>query len=296
MASYPTIALPMSADASLVEAWVDSKPMRDLVTAFGGTWPQGSLRKVLTNLDVFSQEVWDFRAGRERHLARIEYFDAHITRLVEAACTALGMVKEQAPRCAEYSHVVILGGMIRACIQRPAYAARLLAGGITVSEVVALGSFRELSSVEKWLGLKLGLGRLATEADAMNAGLCQAFGLGRPTIRSRHVRTYNGEKVMRSIAAPSSQPGQRANTADTYRYWAQHIATLTPGDRLLLVTSTAYVPYQHCDALRILGLEYGCEVDTVGLAPTPLPFTSANYLQEVRSALRSMRALYSSIR
>ena len=33
---------------------------------------------------------------------------------------------------------------------------------------------------------------------------------------------------------------------------------------MLLVTSTIYVPAQHCDAVRVLALPRGCTVETVG--------------------------------
>ncbi|WP_412539999.1 hypothetical protein R8Z50_29880 [Longispora sp. K20-0274] len=284
------IPLPSSADVGQIEAWVTSRPLRDLVRAFGGGWPTGSLAKILSDLDVFSQGVWDFRAGQERHLARAKDFDPRTTDLIMASCRALGLVDEEDPKNQTYTHFLVLGGLIRACIQRPEYAARLSAR-VTTGDVTALGSFRPLTDIEKSLAARLGLGAPLTEFDAMDAGMRLAFGLGEPAEVTEHVRRYTGEAPasFTVVAAPSSVPGRRANTADTYRYWAEHYS---PAGDLLLVTSTAYVPFQHCDALRILGLEYGCGIDTVGLAPTALPFTPANYLQEVRSAIRSMRALH----
>ncbi|GIG63242.1 hypothetical protein Lfu02_76140 [Longispora fulva] len=285
------IPLPSSADVGQIEAWVTSRPLRDLVRAFGGAWPTGSLAKILSDLDVFSQGVWDFRAGQERHLARVKDFDPNMTNLIMASCRALGLVDEEAPKNQTYTHFLVLGGLIRACIQRPEYAARL-STQVTTGDVTALGSFRPLTDVERSLATRLGLGEPVTEFDAMDAGMRLAFGLGEPVEVTEHVHRYTSETGPASytvVAAPSSVPGRRANTADTYRYWAENYS---PTGDLLLVTSTAYVPLQHCDALRILGLEYGCGIDTVGLAPTALPFTPANYLQEVRSAIRSMRALH----
>jgi hypothetical protein len=65
---------------------------------------------------------------------------------------------------------------------------------------------------------------------------------------------------------------------------------------VLLVTTDLYVPYQHCDAVRVLGLGHGYGVDTVGLDPARypdllVPTTTAKLLQEIRSAIRAMRAL-----
>ncbi|MEV6525746.1 hypothetical protein AB0M43_27740 [Longispora sp. NPDC051575] len=363
------IPLPSSADVGQIEVWVTSRPLRELVRAFGGAWPTGSLAKILSDLDVFSQGVWDFRAGQERHLARAKDFDPALSALVTASCRALGLVDEEPPKNQTYTHILVLGGLIRACVQRPEYAARL-SSQVSADHVTALGSFRPLTDIEKSLGLRLGLGTPETEFEAMDAGMRLAFHLATPTETTAHARRYTSAPPSLAIpaktsspatqpqpagttapqstppatdpappgipaghptpappdtapprqaipappsspatppqpsapmrqqsahpthtilAAPSRTPGRRANTADTYRYWAENYS---PTGRLLLVTSTAYVPFQHCDALRVLGLEYGCEIDTVGLAPTALPFTPANYLQEVRSAIRSMRALH----
>jgi hypothetical protein len=119
------------------------------------------------------------------------------------------------------------------------------------------------------------------------------------------VRTYRpavGPPVT-VVAAPSSEPGvRRAHTADTQRFWARH-AALSRGDRVLVVTAPIYVPFQHCDAVRTLGLPYGCAVDTIGVDPRladdlalPEPtLTPGRYLQEIRSAIRSMRLLTTSL-
>ncbi|MCI4061548.1 hypothetical protein MRQ36_02750 [Micromonospora sp. R77] len=66
------------------------------------------------------------------------------------------------------------------------------------------------------------------------------------------------------------------------------------------MTAPIYVPFQHCDALRTLAVPYGCGIDTVGVdpasaAPAGIPeptLTPGRYLQEIRSAIRAMRALH----
>ena len=101
------------------------------------------------------------------------------------------------------------------------------------------------------------------------------------------------------LAAPSTRPGQRANTADTLTGWANLVRLPAAGTRILMVTTDIFVPFQHCDAVRLLGLRYGCEVETVGFDSTanrwvPPPSTAA-VLQEVRSAIRSVQALHQAI-
>src|SRR6185369_1327377 len=65
------------------------------------------------------------------------------------------------------------------------------------------------------------------------------------------------------VAAPARTGRDRANTPDTDAFWAE-TEHLRPGDRVLVVTSPLYVPFQHCDAVRLLGLPYRCTVETVG--------------------------------
>ncbi len=104
------------------------------------------------------------------------------------------------------------------------------------------------------------------------------------------------------VAAPSTEPGaRRANTPDTYGWFATELATLQPGQRILLITTDIYVPYQHADALRMLALLYGVEVNVAGMRPGKLDarlqqaFGPHNYLQEVRSTIRALRALYEAL-
>jgi hypothetical protein len=105
------------------------------------------------------------------------------------------------------------------------------------------------------------------------------------------------------IAAPSSDPGRRrANTADTCRFWTEEVTPLRGGERILVVTTALYVPFQHCDALTMIGLPYGCVVDTIGHDPSildddlflPAP-TPAHHLQELRSTILSMRRLVAAV-
>jgi hypothetical protein len=114
------------------------------------------------------------------------------------------------------------------------------------------------------------------------------------------VREYSGPEDLevRVIAAPSTKPGvRRANTPDTYAWFASQVAHLQPGQRLLVVTTSIYVPFQHANAVRMLALPFGVSVETVGAEPGDLDprlyqqFLAHNYLQEVRSTIRALREL-----
>ena len=78
---------------------------------------------------------------------------------------------------------------------------------------------------------------------------------------------------------------------------------MTPGDRLLIVTTTYVVRFQHCDANQVLGLsDYRCCIDTVGIdradsRPEALAheLSTTDYLMEFWSAIRSMRKLHATV-
>ncbi|MEV7327204.1 hypothetical protein [Micromonospora sp. NPDC093244] len=299
-----------------VAGWVGADPLRLLVARFGGTWPGGDLADTLRFLDDFSGVHWDFRGGRERPDAREPALDPDTAELVRVTAAALGLVRPVPPARPAYAHLLVLGGLAHACLRRVAYAVHLLREGLRVTgEVAVLGSFRPLSDLERRTLAEAGVLDCATEVDALDAAVRLALGMSAPALRdgvdaghphhSWSSRTYlpAGLPPVRVLAAPSSEPHRRrAHTADTQRFWAGHVQLATD-DAVLLVTAPIYVPFQHCDALRTLALPYGCGIDTVGVDPTlpdlarlPEPTLSpGRYLQEIRSAVRSMRALHAAL-
>jgi hypothetical protein len=299
--------------AGEIRQWASSPPMRGLVAAFGGALPDTGTGKLLAWLDEYSGIHWDFRTGRlERYeVAKVD-FSEPLENLVREVAAALGLVGARRPPARRYRHLLILGGLARTCLQRTEYAARLVdSGTVTVPEVAALSSFRPLRPDE---GLVPQLAGCGYEVEAMEVGVRASFRAttmsgqsrspGDITHESWAVRVFepdNGPRVQ-VFAAPSSEPAtRRADTSDTYHFWAAE-ARPRPGERILVVTSPIYVPFQHADAVRLLGLPYRVGVDTVGFDPTvattPQPAQAGDthrYLQEIRSAIRSLRRLHDTL-
>ncbi|MDR7275099.1 hypothetical protein [Catenuloplanes atrovinosus] len=310
MARYAPVPLPSGEPeliAGQVRAWITAPPLSDLVAASGGELPSGATEKLLAWLDDFSAAHWDFRrAGNvERDQVRPPAFNPEIIATVREAATALGLADGRPPRHRRYDHVLILGGLGRACLQRVAHTAALFRSGVTAPEVAALGSFRPLSEAER---AEPGLSGATHEVDAMEVAVRASFGFTAGPLVDREdgpighdswaIRTFRGDPAVYVLAAPSSEPERRrAHTPDTYAFWARRFP-VRPGHRVLVVTSPIYVPFQHCDAIRMLGLPLGCEIETVGFDPgravPPQPATATGpdrYLQEIRSAILSMQRL-----
>lgn len=294
-----------------VEEWVGRPALARLVEVFGGPARGSSgTTRWLSELEDFSAK-WDFRRGRERNLVTDLSFPNEIVNEVLAAAEQLGLRGPDAPQSHRYDVVVILGGLVRASLARPAFAAQLVGDGtITTSRVVALGGHRPLAGDEVDMAESLIGAHASDELDAMDAGVRSAFRLGDPASvtgeqsdlvgGSWTVREYRGSDGLPIdvVAAPSSEPGvRRANTADTYEWLAKESSLVSRGDRALIITTRIYSPFQEADAWRMLRLPHGVVVEVVGIDPGEVDsrlaqrFATHQYLQETRSAIRAMRLL-----
>ncbi len=336
------IAVPESATASFkktqmlrpgpglldqIAGWCAGPPIARLLESFGD--PEQNLSELLLSaktdlpgylarLDAFTDR-WDTRQGRERNAADELPMTLAQTKLVLSAARALGLRDPGSPEYAEYDYVLVLGGLVRACLARPDYAARLLNQERTrAGALVALGARRPLSGDEPGLAAEAGLrspveGEFG-EFEVLDQGVRRALQLGDPVdvVRTRstepfggsEVRTYQASSGLRVVvaSAPSSEPGKRrADTADTYRWFAENLAHLEAGQRILAITTDIYRTSQHATALRLLALPYGVEVDTVGHVPARSEpavrqaFSPTKYLLEIRSTVRALRALVGTL-
>ena len=318
LASTPPLpSTARDADAA-IDAWARSPALAETIAALAPDAEppyREDLATLLAWLDDFSVR-WDFRGGNERNLVVDRQLGEAADALVPGAAHALGLVGTTPPPSSRYDHVLILGGLVRACLARPLHAARLLRERtIEASAVTALGGYRELRGDELELAARFGMSDLTDELDAMHAGMRAAFELGEPVDdrgepsdvvgAAWRVVEYAGphEIPLRVVAAPSREPGgRRANTPDTYEWFASTLAKLRRGQRILIVTTDIYAPYQHADALRMLALPHAVEIDVVGIRPGDVDprlaqeFKPHNYLQEIRSTIRAYRQLHEAAR
>jgi hypothetical protein len=297
-------------ERALIKDWINRPALRKLVEAFGGTWPTGDLETIVAQLVDFS-EIWDYRAGKhDRHVFHDDQDepDPH-TELTYWAAEELGMINPPPPSQPSYDYLLILGGLATGVEPRVKYAAHLVAKGLVVKQqIAALGSFRILRPQELPISTRYApAGKF--EIDHLSAMMSEILGSGgswtesgggdpnqNPALASRiQVSSIPGLELA-TYAAPSSDPSCRpANTADTYEFVAE-AAEFEPGDRLLIVTSAIYLPYQHFDAVRTLST-YSLDLETVGARRSSRgrSHPAAAFRQEVRSGIISSQRLLQAI-
>ncbi|MFD0583631.1 hypothetical protein [Dactylosporangium darangshiense] len=278
---------------------------------------------------AFNFRTPDGSSYRERSQAVSADFDDATRERIARLADELGLVEAREPRFRAYDKTLVLGGGYRSPLLRTKYAALLRERGTQLGEVSFLGSPRfliedaarpERPVAERYapgatdeFGLMLGAARaeLGLRASGIEF-LCgctsdsepcpkwpyrEAENADRTPAEFTHERrapltNETGEMVGSVLSACTSRPPYRPDTSDTLGLWAR-CAEPRAGQRVLLVTTQVFVPFQQFDALRRIYLPYGAEVETVGFGPEwgDRPQNAEYLLQETLSAIRSARRL-----
>jgi hypothetical protein len=266
---------------------------------------------------------------RERSQAVTASFSQQTRARVLELTTALGLVSPEPPRFRCYDKTLVLGGGYRSPLLRARYAAQLEAAGVALGEISLLGSPRLLieDPLKPERSVTVGYAPGATdEFDLMLGAVRAEFGLeateiiflcgcasadqecpnwqGGATNRTErtppeftHERQAmlvddDGHIIGSVLSASTGRPPYRPDTSDTLGLWARR-AKPRFGQRVLMVTTQVFVPFQRFDGLRRLYLPLGVDVDTVGFGVEwgDRPQTAEYLLQETLSAIRSARRL-----
>lgn len=311
-----------------VDAWTSSEAMRALVRAFGSELPRSHLHARLKWLDEFSS-VWDYRSGgTERDQQDRAVLTGEQADVALHAAAALGLMDDTASMSGDFDHVVVLGGLVRGCFNRMRAASSLLREGqLRTASVFALTGFRPLSGSdgaavrnppsEVEIARSMGFEAIHDEFEAMDAAVRHYFDRGSPDVRDGvdsddrraawRLHSYlpvGPQPMIRTLAAPSTDPSRRANTADGLSFLAGVVEPLSAESSVLLVTTAIYAPYQGAVALRVLSHGHGASVTTLGVAAAGASdvharfdqaFDAGHYLAEIRSAIRGYRALVEEV-
>jgi len=288
-----------------------------LVAQFGGNIPQNlEPEQRLRWLADFSR-IWDFRSLQKnaqdaktgenaRWLLDCSGLTEGQTLAALKAALKLGMTDGMPPAHSCYDAILVLGGARMSCFFRMKYAEELCAQhGIAAGAITGLTAMRLIADSERSATDTYAPGA-ATEFDLMCESVKSIFApaavksakreLSENSNRSWGIMQFEHEIPLAVLAAPSAEPDRRrANTADTFSFWAEHKSLGRPR-RILIITSQIYVPYQQLEAIRVLGIPYGCSIETVGFPREWSEHlqglqTAVNYLQEIRSALLAMEMM-----
>lgn len=265
---------------------------------------------------------------RERSQAVAGDFTPAFRARVHELADQLGLVNPQPPRLRRYDKTLVLGGGYQSPLLRARYAEQLRQAGTSLGQMSFLGSPRFLieEPPERPEAETYAPGA-ADEFDLMVAAAKVEFGLtaGRtqflcgcataqaqcPNWPGRHGEAASqtppaytherrvdlvdgaGETVGMALSASTGRPPYRPDTTDTFALWAR-CADPQSGQRVLVVTTQVFVPFQTFDGLKRLYLQHGADIDVVGYPAEEwgYPSLTAEYLlQETLSAIRSGRRL-----
>ena len=293
-----------------INAWLESDAFQSLIRLFGGTKADGgSLQSRVQAYNNFV-EIWDYRKkaanGGERWLIAENQFNTEHKSQIMDCMQQLGLL--DMTECTEQpDYILPLGGARMANLDRclgAAHAANLFPD--TDIPVIALTGMRPISEIERPYVDTYAPGA-ETEYDAICQGMVKAFSLNpeqytetRESNSNQNLswaerRYVSDSKVFDRnyciLSAPSSDPVRRANSMDTFEYFLKRYA-LGTGERVLLVTSCIYVPFQLMK-FTALAMEKGFEVDCIGYlgGSTGSVLNTSSYLQEVKATINAIHAL-----
>ncbi len=292
---------------------IKCEELRELVKAFGNEKLYSESEtdiEILKQLVAFSS-IWDYRQRRRIHQSEGErwqvdsgVFTETQKVCIENAIDALGLRGIQQPCQKKYDYIIALGGARMSCLYRTQYAYDIFKKE-EIPKLVLLSSLRKVMDSER-VSTDTYAPLAQTEFDLMNAALKKLSRICNVRKLEYEDENYNLSwkivegvdigtgKEISSIAAPSRNKERRANSADTYDFFLEK-EEKKKNKQILFVTSQIYVPYQHIEAVRMIGIPYKMNIDTVGY---PLEWNGStgkplyeNYLQEIRSTLQAIDRL-----
>ncbi len=290
-------------------SWLDSAEMTELLARFDHTLTTTGLRNRLAEAERISRDIFDFRQGGERWEAKTTEFSPRTAEAVDSLIARIYRDPQDFPatELGEPTHALVLGGRINSCLLRTELLADLLGQGLHVGHIWGLGSRRNAVDLEREVASELHLGPVADELDAMCAALRHALTLPDGAEQSRRTPSEVRRLAVSPIpvAGLAAEPGRgnvRATTSDTYRFFLETAENVTEKDHILIITSAIHAPFQHAQALADLSVPTGATITSIGahIGTSREPavraaWTTAQWLQEIRSAIWSMRVMYDKL-
>lgn len=288
-----------------LDEWITSDSLLRLIELFGGdinSFRQMDIKTYRKNAILFSK-MWDYRkknnAVERMFLNNDDFIEKNKDEILKCV-EELGFIgKYNVDDKKEATYILPLGGARFTNLYRPLMAKKVLDENGWQSKVIALTGIRPLQEIEMESVRTYSDGN--NEYEAMCDGMRQAFDLklyNKVIIQHENIflqehNCFSLDGQVGVVAAPSQDPGRRANSVDTYRYFLDKYPH-KEGDKVVLVTSAIYVPVQMAQFIKF-ALENEIEADIVGvdeIISGERYSKAVNYLQEVKATLDCMERLY----
>ncbi|WP_141718004.1 hypothetical protein [Nocardia altamirensis] len=288
------------------------------------------LDTVLT-IEHRTADDFNFRGDAKRYRERAQADSADFSDTMRDAVAEytdqLGLVHPVDPRHRRYDMTLVLGGGYRSPLLRARFARLLESQGVDLGELYFLGSPRFLiaeppealdvadyaPTARDEFDLLVAAAHSEFELDAASPEfLCgcrtadtrcpqwlrshQDAATETPSEYTHERRIQLSDSTDRArgwvLSACTGRPPYRPDTSDTFGLWAR-TASPTTRQRVLIVTTQVFVPFQTFDGIKRLYLQHGVDVEAVGFGAEwgDRPLTAEYLLQETLSAIRSARRL-----
>ena len=303
------------------DKWVSDEHFVELVSRFGGTLnlQLSAVDKIKWLKESFT-DIWDYRKKqknaktREGEAARWllqnnEQVAKHQDFIYETA-RRLGLIGTNTTLFEKPDYYLPLGGARMSNLRRCELAAQHVSHLNHPVTVVALSGMRPIAESERKNCMDTYAPDAVTEYDAMIESMKQAFSplvlcktehreADNPNltyyIKEFSCTAYRDSRFF-TVAAPSTVPERRANSADCFTFFFDNF-NIPKHSRLVNCTGQIYCTYQQVRAL-FLAIDHEVEFDTIGF-PFHLNEANAdahshtlaepvNYLQEIKATIDAM--------
>ena len=301
--------------------WINTDEFKELIYIFGGHYlPQYNTIDQICWLKEEFIDVWDYRKRQREALTKEgeaarwllkndNLIDKNRTIIYDAA-KILGLIGNRNTIYSNADYILPLGGARMSNLRRCELANQQLQTLQNHTKIVALSGMRPISDSERKGFIDTYAPNATTEYDAICCGMKKAFKNiygsedelqenSNPNL-SYAIKHFliKGEQNYEAyaLAAPSTDPSRRANSADCFKFFFQKFH-VKKHSKIINCTSEIYCPYQQVRSLSF-AIDYQVEFDTIGF-----PFylnnvvfdennqqlsEPVNYLQEMKATIDAM--------
>ena len=301
--------------------WITSDSFIELLQLFGANYPDNA-----TNIDKIKWlkndfiDIWDYRKKQRealtkegeaaRWLLTNDSLLSENSTIIYNAATKLGLIGIDTSIFTAPDYILPLGGARMSNLRRCELAQKESLKFNNTATVVALSGMRPLSETEYKGYIDTYAPQALTEYDAICCGMKKAFDIicnydeekyeNSNINLSYAIRSFtdtdNKPTNLYALAAPSTDPTRRSNSADCFKFFFEKF-NIKEHSKIINCTSQIYCTYQQVRSL-FFALDYNVEFDTIGF-PYVLNNVSTtqndqqlaepvNYLQEIKATVDAM--------